>query len=74
MDQLEKLLEKQNTLLQSLVEKSNSNGLYTKAPASFSTYTPLHGPGGIWNEQGIERDVISAYMRPMGLALSLIHI
>jgi hypothetical protein len=61
-----------NTLLQAVANQTkDANGLQTKAPASFSTYTPLHGPGGIWTGPGLERDVITAHVRPHGLASRL---
>ena len=65
------LLEKQNQILASMVAKEEGDESHTKTPAAFSTYTPLHGPGGIWTGPGLERDVISAHVRPQGLMASL---
>lgn len=66
------LLEQQNKILASIVTKEEKAGeSHTKTPANFSTYTPLHGPGGIWTGPGLERDVISAHVRPFGLASRL---
>lgn len=62
-------IEKQTEALIGLVNKEGD--MHQKAPASFSTYTPLHGPGGIWTGPGIERDVINAHVRPFGLAQQL---
>lgn len=64
------LLARQTEILQSLA-KERTGDLHTKAPASFSTYTPLHGPGGIWTTPGLERDVVSAHVRPFGIADTL---
>ena len=72
MDNLERLtsaIEKQTNAIAGLVNKDGD--LETKAPANFATNTPLHGPGGIWTGAGIERDVISAHVRPFGLANQL---
>jgi hypothetical protein len=65
------LLEQQNKILASMVEKQEDDGSHTKTPNTFSDYTPLHGPGGIWTGPGLERDVISAHVRPQGLASAL---
>jgi len=40
---------------------------HTKTPANFSTYTPLHGSGGIFTAAGLERDILTAHMRPSGI-------
>jgi len=63
-------LETQNNALMSLL-KSQSKGMHTKAPASGPTYTELHGDGSLFGSQSIERDVISAHIRPQGLASQL---
>lgn len=68
-EKLELLLEKQTQLLEMALK--GGDDLHTKAPANFSTYTPLHGPGGIWTGAGLERDIISAHVRPHGLASQL---
>lgn len=67
-EMLVEYLQKQNQVLDLLLK---GNGMHTKAPANFSTYTPLHGPGGIWSGAGLERDVVTAHVRPFGLAQSL---
>ena len=66
-----KLLEQQNQILASMVEKQEGDGSHTKTPNTFSDYTPLHGPGGIWTGPGLERDVISAHVRPVGIGSTL---
>jgi hypothetical protein len=48
-----------------------ADGDVTKAPSSFSNYTPLHGPGGIFAGPGLERDVITAHVRPYGISGNL---
>jgi hypothetical protein len=61
------LLQKQGQLIEALAQKE----LKTKAPANFGTFTPLHGPGGIFTSAGLERDIISAHVRPYGIASQL---
>lgn len=65
--ELMEVLQQQAKAIELLAKQANG-ALHTKAPANFSTYTPLHGPGGIWTGAGLERDVISAHVRPYGLA------
>lgn len=75
-DRVTELLEKQSAILEILARQqtgnggngANGQGLHQKTVANFSTYTPLHGPGGIWGLNGLERDVVSAHVRPFGLA------
>jgi len=55
---------RQNEILGALMQKE----LHTKAPATSMTATPLHGPGGIWTAPGLERDILTAHIRPMGIA------
>ncbi len=38
------------------------------AIAGFQTATPLHGLGGIFSTPGLDRTVITAHMRPLGIA------
>lgn len=40
----------------------------TKAVGNFATGTPLHGTGGIFSTPGLDRTVITAYVRPYGLS------
>jgi hypothetical protein len=42
----------------------------TKA-ANFQTATPLHGTGGIWSSPGLDRTVVTAYVRPHGIGNTL---
>lgn len=44
-----------------------SKEMHTKAPANFNTATLLSQPGGIFSVAGMERDIISTHVRPMGL-------
>ena len=60
--------KQQNAALATLMKSGSS---HTKAPASGPTYTELHGNGSLFGSQSIERDVISAHIRPQGLAASL---
>jgi hypothetical protein len=64
MDEITKILEK----LTDVVDRMDKKELHTKDPAAlFSTYTPLHGSGGIFAVPGLERDIITAHMRPYGI-------
>jgi hypothetical protein len=57
------LMERLVTAYEALVSKE----MHTKTPAQFSTYTPLHGSGGIFAVNGLEREIITAHMRPFGI-------
>ena len=72
-DRVSELLEKNTAILEMLARNqvASGGGQHTKTVANFSTYTPLHGPGGIWGVNGLERDVVSAHVRPFGLASRL---
>lgn len=54
-------------------EKANNvlMDFVTKAPASTMTAQKLHGLTGTFSTPGLERDIISAHVRPMGLATEL---
>ena len=65
------LLKQQNVILQEL---KKGNGKTKQTPAQFSTATLLHGPGGIFSTPGLSRDIITAYVRPYGLASQLLHL
>lgn len=49
----------------------SEDDLHTKTPANFSNYTPLHGSGGIFTAPGLEREIITAHVRPFGIASDL---
>ena len=49
--------------LYQVADKEKGNGAHEKTPASFSTYTPLHGSGGIFSTPGLERDIVTAHVR-----------
>lgn len=51
-----------------LEEKGN---LHEKTPASVHDAVRLHGSGGVFQGPGLERDVITAHVRPHGLASQL---
>ena len=57
-------LQQQNEYLGAFLKEK---GLITKTPANLQTATPLHGLGGIFAQPGMERDVITAYVRPSGI-------
>lgn len=68
-EQILKQLADNQALLAALM--ANKDGMATKAPASTLTATPLHGPGGIWTAPGLERDILTAHIRPMGVGGAL---
>lgn len=61
-------LEAQTKALEGLAK---DNGDHTKSTASVHTGTLLHGPQGIFTGPGLERDVISAHVRPRGISTVL---
>jgi hypothetical protein len=63
-------LTKQTEILASL-QKDREGDLHTKTPASIHTGIKLHGDGGVFATPGLERDVITAHIRPHGLASEL---
>lgn len=69
-ERLVEALEKQTAILSGMATKE-AGDRHEKTPANFSTYSPLHGPGGIWTGPGLERDIISAHVRPMGIGATL---
>lgn len=52
-----------------LLQKQQGGGeaMHTKVPAGWMTATQLHGLGGIFAGPGLERDVITAHIRPRGI-------
>lgn len=64
-------METQAKILERLETKESGQDLHTKDPANFSTATPLHGAAGIFSTPGLERDIITAHMRPYGIGSSL---
>ena len=68
-DVLLKQLADSNARLASVLEKMAADeNLHTKDPATTNTATTLHGLTGIFNGPGLERDVISAHVRPYGIS------
>lgn len=66
MAKLAEAVSQQTEVLKSLSQQS----LHTKAPATTNTATPMHGPTGIFSSP-VEREIISAHLRSMGLAAAL---
>jgi hypothetical protein len=58
---------RQTQLLERLEQKEN-DGLHTKTPATAWNATRLHGSGGLFSVAGLERDIITAHIRPHGIA------
>jgi hypothetical protein len=75
MDEKEKTLEvlqKMTEVLEGMNKtKEQSEDLHTKAPAQYMTAQKLHGWNGVFSSSGIEREVITAHIRPEGLATVL---
>lgn len=65
MDNMEKLVEQNAQLLNILAQNQ------VKSATGTPTNTVLHGLGGIWSGAGVERDVVSAHIRPLGLGQQL---
>jgi hypothetical protein len=63
LSQLTEAIQKQTEVLSGFAGKDDK----TKQ-AHTGTYTQLHGIGGIFSGQGVERDVISAHLRPQGIS------
>lgn len=57
------VLSRQTELLELLARKE----MHTKTPANFGTATELHGNGSLFGSTPVERDVITAHIRPHGL-------
>jgi hypothetical protein len=71
LEQMAQALEQSNKALSVLLKDRSNGDSHTKSPASGPTYTELHGNGSLFGSQSIERDVISAHIRPRGLASQL---
>ena len=65
-DRLVGALEKQNNLFQQALDMKE-----TKAVTGVQTANQLHGNGGLWAVNGLERDVVTAHIRPTGIASEL---
>jgi hypothetical protein len=61
-------MDRQAAALEKVV---GQKGLHTKAPATDSTATELHGVGSLFGDHSVERDVISAHIAPAGLSSAL---
>lgn len=64
---VKELLDRLVAVQELQTKQQNGNGLHTKTPADFGTHTELHGDGSLWGNQSIERDVVSAHVRPRGI-------
>lgn len=68
----EQLLEKLLAAVTLLTDmKAMEEGLKTKTPALRHTGIKLHGAGGIFQGPGLERDIITAHVRPFGIGSEL---
>ncbi len=66
-DRLAVALENQNHLFMQALEQSQVE----KVAASVQTANQLHGNGGLWAVAGLERDVITAHIRPRGISTEI---
>lgn len=64
---LKRLADSQERLAVVMETLQQNEALHTKAPATTMTATQLHGTAGIFQGPGLERDVISAHVRPFGI-------
>jgi hypothetical protein len=48
--------------------KDKERGIHTKTPATTTTAQRLHGDSGVWVGPGLDRDVLTAHVRPEGLS------
>ena len=65
---IERLAETQQTQAE-LLKALNSK--QRKDAAGTPTFTQLHGLGGLFSGSGVEREVVTAHIRPMGLGAAL---
>jgi len=71
LERLVSAVEMQGKILQnqqSLLDKQNTKSAYTTTSGS---YTELHGDGSLFGNESLERDVITAHVRPEGIASRL---
>lgn len=61
------VLLQQNRQLIDLLAKENGVNLKTKAPAAGMSAQFMHGPTGVFSVYGLEREIISAHVQPMGM-------
>ncbi len=66
-DRLAVALEKQNNLFMQALEQSKVE----KTVGTTQTANQLHGNGGLWAVDGLERDVITAHIRPRGISTEI---
>lgn len=70
-DRMLKILEKQGQIIETYQRQMSGGGIHTKAPTTVNTAPLLFGDGGLFNTPGLERDIITAYVRPHGLETKL---
>ena len=66
IDEIKEALGVQTQALQLLLKERDE--LHTKGPANTQTSDILHGSGGVWSNPALERDVVTAYVRPNGIS------
>ena len=70
-EKLLELLVKNTEIQNALLKEMQGGDLHTKVPAQWGTNTPLHGSAGIFSTPGLERDIITAMIRPYGIGSAL---
>jgi len=68
---LKQIAEVQAQQAQILGYMAEKEGMETKAPADFGTFTGIWQPGGIFSVPGTDRDVFTAHIRPVGISSML---
>ena len=59
-------MQVQTKAISMLLKERTESDLHTKTPANFGTYTELHGNGSLFGSFPVERDIITAHIRPLG--------
>lgn len=67
----EEFMKAQTAMINKMASDLYGKSLHTKAPGDSGTYTELHGDGSLFGSQSIDRDVVSAHVRPQGIATRL---
>lgn len=63
-----KVMREMSEELGALRKEVGSGGTLYKTAATSHTAQTLHGSGGIWSSAGLERDIITAHVRPQGFS------
>ncbi len=64
-EQFATILKQQASIMETLVKQQGE--MVQKTPAQFQTANRLHGSGGLFSTPGLEREIITAHIRPSGI-------